>query len=124
MIDVVPIDWPATFTALGTLVAAIGAVLAVILSFLNRRAATEARAKADDAAHAAERAKVAAEDSKREIIATKEGVFEVGRQIDGRLSELLRSSTALARAEGVAQGEQSQRDRAAAPEALREPDAK
>lgn len=101
-------DLAATITAVATLVAAIGALA---VGWRNSRAASEAKARAAEAAFAAERAKEAAEASRREIIATKDGVFEVGKRIDGRLSELLKSATALARAEGIAAGEQAQRDR-------------
>jgi hypothetical protein len=94
-------DIASTITALGTLVAAIGAV---ILAWRNSQKADEAKVKATLAAEAAAAAQ-------REVIATKDGVFEVGRQIDGRLTQLMASATALARAEGVAQGEQRQRDR-------------
>ncbi len=94
-------DLAATITALATLVAAIGAVL---VGIRNSR-------KAEVAAIAATIAKEAAEASQREVVATKDGVFEVGRQIDGRLTQLMATATALARAEGIAQGEQAQRDR-------------
>jgi hypothetical protein len=57
-------------------------------------------------------AKTVAERSAAVLIEVGDKVFAVGEQVDGRLSELLREARALARAEGVAQGEQSQRDRA------------
>jgi hypothetical protein len=50
------------------------------------------------------------EDMAPAIIATQDGVFEVGQRIDGRLSELLETTRALSRAEGKAEGEQAQRD--------------
>jgi type II secretory pathway pseudopilin PulG len=99
-------DLPATITALGTLVAAIGAL---VISWNNRRAAAEAREKAAVAAAAAEAAKLAALDSQREIIATKEGVFEVGKQIDGRLTELLTLTKESALAEGRLEGAATER---------------
>jgi hypothetical protein len=79
-------------TALAALIAAFGGIFAAVLAYRARQAARENSA---------------------EIIAVNGEVREVGERIDGRLSELLRSSNALARAEGVAAGEQSQRDRAA-----------
>ena len=47
------------------------------------------------------------------VILVGDRVMQVGDQLDGRLSELLREARALARAEGVAAGEQAQRDRSA-----------
>ncbi len=102
-------DLPATLTALGTLVAAVGAVVAVILGYLNRRSADAAKTRAADAAYAAERAKSAAEASQREIIATKDGVFELGKQIDGRLSELLQLTESAALAAGRLEGAAAQK---------------
>lgn len=96
----------ATITALGTLVAAVGAL---VISWNNRRAASDAREKAAVAAAAAEAAKAAALDSQREIIATKEGVFEVGKQIDGRLTQLLSLTKEAALAEGRLEGAASER---------------
>jgi hypothetical protein len=100
-------------TSLAALVAAVGGVLAVILGFLNRRAARNAETKAAAAKVAADAAKVAAENSQREIIATKDGIRILGERIDGQLDKLL----AGARAEGHAQGEQAQRDRSSGPTA-------
>jgi hypothetical protein len=97
-------DLAAVLTALGVLVAAIGSVSAVVVGYLNRRAMTAAKDKASDAAAAALVAKTAAEDSKREIIATKDGVFELGKQIDGRLSQLLELTRESALAEGRLEG--------------------
>ena len=86
-----------TITAIGTLVAAIGAV---VIGYRNSRKADAAKEKATAAAAAALIAKEAAEDSKKEIIATKDGVFEVGKAIDGRLTELLEITKQAALAEG------------------------
>lgn len=86
---------PEAITALAALVAAVGGIVAAVL---------------------ANRAKMTAEDSHAQIIATKEGVFELGKQVDGRLTELLNATRQSARAEGVAAGEQAQRDRAAEPQ--------
>ncbi len=94
-------EWVAVIGAIsGGTIAIIGAIA------LAYRQASSARQEAADA-------KLAALDAKREIIATKTGIYEVGKQLDGRLSELLATSNAAARAEGVAAGEQAQRDRAA-----------
>ena len=88
-------------TALAAVIAAVGGIVAVVLGFLNRRAARNAEALARTAA-------VAATNSQREIIATKDGIRILGERIDGQLDKLL----AGARAEGHAAGEQAQRDRA------------
>ena len=90
-----------TIIALATLITATGAVL---VGWRNSRKADEAREKAAIAAAAALTAKEAAEASKREIVLTKEGVFEVGKQIDGRLSELLKLTEDSAFARGQLAG--------------------
>jgi hypothetical protein len=98
------------YTQLGTLIAAIAAVL---VGFRNSRKADAAREKAVTAAEAAAAAKFAAEASQKEVIATKDGVFEVGKQIDGRLSELLKLTEQAAYAAGKLAGQLDQdRDRA------------
>lgn len=85
-------DLSAIITAIAALLAAAGGILAAVLAHRARR-------KIEDAAV--------------DILLVKGDVHEVGRRIDGRLSELLASSSKLARAEGHAEGEQAQRDRAA-----------
>lgn len=92
---------PADITAVATLVAAVGALIVAIVTAYNARSARTA----------AEESKAAAEQSKAEIVATKEGVFELGKRVDGRLSELLAASIAAAKADGVTIGEQAERDR-------------
>jgi hypothetical protein len=103
----------AELTAIATLLAAIGALVTAGVGALVARSNNQ---RAVEAAKSAEAAKIAAQQSQREIIATKEGVFELGKQVDGRLSELLTATRKSARAEGVAAGEQAQRDRAAGPQ--------
>ena len=93
-------------TAVTALVVAVGAF---VLNLLRGQAAERAAVRAADEALAA---RVAIEESKAEIILVGDRVVEVGKQIDGRMEELLRAARAAARAEGVAAGEQSQRDRA------------
>lgn len=95
------IDIPATIAAVGTLVTAVGTIL---IAFWAYRAKT----------HAARAAELAAS-NKGDIAVVQGEVREVGSRIDGRLTALLKSSSDLARAEGVAQGEQSERDRSAPP---------
>ncbi len=79
------------------IIAAIPATVAVVIGLRNARSAAKAAA-------AAEAAKLAAQTSQAEIVATRDGVFEVGKRIDGRLSELLETSKAAARAQGHAEG--------------------
>jgi hypothetical protein len=83
-------DVAANITAVAALVAAIGGIVAAVLSYRARRRV---------------------EDVEALVINIDGEVREVGRRIDGRLSKLLETTGALARAEGVAQGEQAQRDR-------------
>ena len=108
-------DIAATLTALGTLVAAVGAVL---IGLRNSSKADAAREKAATAAVAAAAAKEAAAESKREIIAVGDKLYLLDKRVDGRLTELLEqarregiANADLARFEGHQAGEQAQRDR-------------
>lgn len=92
---------PETILAVATLVTAAGAVL---VGWRNSRKADDAREKAIIAAAAADHAKEAALASQREIVATKNGVFEVGKQLDGRLQELLKVTRTEAYARGQLAG--------------------
>lgn len=87
-------DLSAIITAIAALVAAFGGIVAAVLAHRARR-------KIEDAAV--------------DILVVKGDVHEVGRRIDGRLTELLSSTAKLAHAEGHAEGEQAQRDRSATP---------
>ena len=106
-------DLPGTITAIATLVASAAAALIALKN--NQRAneakvsAIEAKASAVIASSDAAAAKIAAEESRAEIVATKDGVFELGRQLDGRLQELIRSQTELARAQGRIEGRAAER---------------
>lgn len=104
-------DIAALIQSLGGLAGVAALVTAVGILALQVRSGK----KADDA-------KAAAEDAKAILVNTADGVFELGKAIDGRLSALLAAKEAefaseikRARAEGVAAGEQAQRDRAAEP---------
>ena len=88
------IDIPATITALGALVSAIGVIL---LAFWSYRAKERAAVAADKATVAA----ALAAESQKAIIATKDGIFELGQRVDGRLSELLELTRTSAHAEGM-----------------------
>ena len=101
---------PEMLTAVAAVVVALAALVGAVVTGLV------ARATSIRAANAAEGAKAAAEASHAEIVETKAGVFELGRQVDGRLSELLAQTRLSSRAEGVLAGEQAQRDRASGPQ--------
>ena len=100
------VDLPATITAIGALVTALGVILVAYWAYRGKERASKA---ADLAA-----------DAKKEIVAVGDKLYLLDKRVDGRLTELLAQARAegvsnanLARAEGVAQGEQAQRDRAA-----------
>jgi hypothetical protein len=105
------------YTDLGTLIAAL---VAVFLGLRNSRKADDAKDKAVVAVEAANAAKVAAENSQKEIVKTKDGVFEVGAAIDGRLSELLKLTEQAAYAAGKLAGQLDQ-ERAQADHDAEEP---
>jgi hypothetical protein len=90
-------DPASIITAVAALVAACGGIVAAILAYHARVKAEEARQKAAQAVG--------------ELIVIEGEVRKVGEAIDGRLTTLLATTQALARAEGIAQGEQAQRDR-------------
>ena len=96
------IDIPATITAIGAVVAAVGVILTAWWAYRAKTQASEATAQ---------------------ITVVGKDVYELGKRVDGRLTELLDAAAAkgvtdaaLARAEGQAEGEQKQRDRQAPPE--------
>jgi hypothetical protein len=78
--------------AVATLVTALGAVIV-----------------AWRAAGRAKEAKDAADSNRLEIVATKDGVFEIGKRIDGRLTQLLKTTEELARAQGELVGRAAQK---------------
>lgn len=93
------IDLPATITALASAIAAVGVILAAWWAYRAKERASEAADKIT-------------------IIGSE--VYELGKRVDGRLTELLTAQAQkhmaeekVARAEGVRAGEQAQRDRAA-----------
>jgi hypothetical protein len=109
-------DLPATLTAFGALVAAVGVILGAWWAYRAKREATIAAREI-----VASKREILA--SKVEIIRIGDEVFEIGKRVDGRLTELLDAAgakgitdAALAHAEGVAEGEQRQRDRQSPPE--------
>jgi hypothetical protein len=81
---------PATLTAIAAIIGAIGVILAAYWAYNAKKAGME---------------------NKGEIAIVKGEIRNVGTRIDGRMDELLRAATASGRAEGVAAGEQAQRDR-------------
>ena len=101
---IIAIDWPATITAFGALVTAVGAVFIAYWAYRGKERAAEAAEKAAAAA-------AKAESLESKLVELNGQVFTLGENIDGRLSQLLAVSAAAARAEGIAAGEQAQRDR-------------
>jgi hypothetical protein len=84
------------------IVGAIGLVLASLIGLASRVILSRLDKAETD------RAKTEAE-----VVAVGDKVYALGERLDGPLSELLVTARALARAEGVADGEQRQRDRQA-----------
>lgn len=113
-------DIAGTISALGTLLGAIGAFVTALgafwLAYRNSKRGEEARIKAaadvqiakDEAAAAALKAAIAAEsaaDAKKAIVKVGDDLFVVGKQIDGRLTQLLELTRTSAIAEGRLQAE-------------------
>lgn len=95
-------DLPSIISAIGGVITAIGVILIAFWSY---------RAK-ERVADAVKQGKL----NEAQIIAVGDTIYALGEKVDGRLTDLLRESKAASRAEGVAAGEQSQRDRHAASE--------
>jgi hypothetical protein len=91
----------AAITAIATLLASSAAAL---MTWQNAKRARITQDMAIVAQEAAEAAKAAALESKAEIMLTKDGVAEVGRAIDGRLTQLLEEVKKTSRAEGFTAG--------------------
>ena len=89
------------------LIGAVALIMAAVIG-LTTRLLLQRVARA---AQLADLARIAAIASTAAIVATNDGIFELGKQLDGRLSELLKTSTELSHAQGKAEGEQAQRDR-------------
>jgi hypothetical protein len=79
-----------------------GVIVGVIVTLLNYRQSRAARIAAEQATHG-----VTVVDGK---------FYDLGRAVDGRLSELLDQTKKLAHAEGKLDEAQAQRDRAAEPQ--------
>jgi len=99
------VDIPATITAIGALVTALGVVLIAYWSYRGKERASRAADLAADATKA--------------IVAIGDTIYLLDKRVDGRLTQLLEQvrsegvvAADLARSEGRAQGEQAQRDRA------------
>jgi len=92
------IDWPATITALGALITAVGVI---VIAFLNYRRAEHERV------HRAAQEELL-RDGNTELVRTNKGIFALGKQLDGRLQELLEVTESAARAQGVLEGRAAQ----------------
>jgi len=93
-------------TDLAGIIAAVGSVITALGVILVGYWAYKGKNRADDA-------KRASENNNARIVELDGKLYTLGVNVDGRLSELLRVSTEAARAQGVAEGEQAQRDRQA-----------
>jgi hypothetical protein len=93
------IDWPATITALGALVTAVGVI---VIAFLNYR-----RGIVADLAETVEKELLEAQNA--ELVQTKGGIYQLGKKLDGRLQELLQLTEISARAQGVLEGRAAQK---------------
>jgi hypothetical protein len=100
-------------TALAALLTSVGLLITAVVGgwVLYRKVRAEAKA---DAARVLE----ASDKAHGELVVIKGEVRSLGEKVDGRLTQLIKSMDAtsaaevkVARAEGVALGEQSQRDR-------------
>jgi hypothetical protein len=113
-------DLAATITSLGALILALGtfitAVGAAWLAWRNSRRADDARVKAAvdaeaarvEAAAAALKAAMAAEaaaEAKVEIVKVGNGLFELGKAVDGRLTQLIEEIRVSEFAKGKLEGE-------------------
>lgn len=100
-------------TLIGALTGMVAAIGALYVAVRNSRKADEARDKALVAATKASDAADEAKASKAAVMLVGDNVVEVGKRIDGRLSELLETARALARAQGIAEGTEQERKRVA-----------
>jgi hypothetical protein len=100
----------ALLAAIGGLAAFVTACGTVYIGIRNSR-------KADEAKIAAAVAAKAATDATAAIVRTENGVFQLGERVNGRLTKLLATTEAMARAEGHASGVQDEQTRTRGPEA-------
>jgi len=101
-----------TTAAVAVIVAGIAAVpgyLAWRTGQVNAKLAAAAVQAALDAKTEALAAATLAAEARSEIVQTKDGVFELGKRVDGRLEELLLRTSEAAEARGVASGIASER---------------
>jgi hypothetical protein len=105
-------DFVAFLTAATALFVAVGAF---VLNYLRGRAAEKSADRAAAAAEAsilvAAAAKLAAEESKAEVIKVGDKVYELGKAVDGRLSKLLALTEAAALDRGRLEGAATEKAR-------------
>lgn len=94
-----------TLTALAAVITAVGVI---VIGFLTYRRTSRADTVAAKAADAAVQAQSAAMDAKAAVVETKDGIYQIGKRIDGRMDELLAAAKATAHAAGML--EQRERD--------------
>ena len=95
-------DFAAIVTASGSFVAAVGVIFAGYWSYRSKQQASRAVIKVDQV--------------EARLVEIDGNVFELGKAVDGRLSQLLGISDVAAEAKGFARGEQAQRDRETVPD--------
>jgi hypothetical protein len=96
-------EFSATITALGTLVAAVGAAIVAVGSFWL--AARNSRK--------AEKARQLAEDNKAELVRVGDKIYRLSENVDGKLTKLLDLTEKAAHAEGRLEGISVEKARAA-----------
>lgn len=82
--------------AIGSVITAVGVIVVGWWTYRGK----ERAAKATEAAEAAQKA---AEANTRALVATRDGIYELGKRIDGRMDELLISARESGHAAGMAE---------------------
>lgn len=98
--DAILANLPPIIAAIGTFLAAAGALIVALRN----------ASRADRAADAAEAAALAAHNSEAQIMVVGKDVVEVGKRIDGRLTQLLAATAKASYAEGQAAGPNGPKD--------------
>jgi hypothetical protein len=92
-------DWGVFADGAVKIIAAVGVIFAGYWAYQSKKAAGEAQKQA--------------EKNEAQLVEIDGKVYELGKSVDGRLSQLLDVSALADEAKGYAKGEQAQRDRSA-----------
>lgn len=98
------LDVPATLNAIAGIGTPLGVILIGYWAYKGKADFESAKIDAEAARVAAEAAKADAALARADMILTKDGVFEIGKKVDGRLSELIEEIKKSSKAEGKAEG--------------------